>query len=322
MGPKRDKNAQEQQKTDGWKEKNICKRYLVGFCPNSQQDNWFHNTRRKDINVCCKIHSERLRTDFEEHADYERYVTEYERDFLEFLEGLVREADAWISREIGNCQGPGRVTKMPPSVRQKSNDFQERSENLMKQAEDLAEQGNVAASKQCVEQSAKLKEDVKELKEKHTYESGGETVCQVCGVRCNPDEPADYQAHLDGRLHEGYTKIRTKVKELREKMRNQPAKREKDRDRDRDREKGEGGDRDRDRGDGKDRAEGGDRGDRGGDRPRRRDGDRGGDRHGDRGDRKDDREKDRDRDRGGRDRGNKEGGERERKRSRSRERRR
>lgn len=37
----------------------------------------------------------------------------------------------------------------------------------------------------------------------HLYDSGGETVCQICGVRCNPDEPVDSKAHLGGRLHEG-----------------------------------------------------------------------------------------------------------------------
>merc|ERR1719382_507109 len=84
-----------------------------------------------------------------------------------------------------------------------------------------------------------MKEEVQDIKDKHTFESGGETVCQVCGVRCNPDEPADYQAHLDGRLHEGYIKIRAKVKELREKLRTKPHPDEKagDRDKDRDRER-------------------------------------------------------------------------------------
>jgi len=269
MGPSRDKSAEEQQKGDGWKANNVCKRYLVGFCPNSQQDNWFHNTRRKDINVCCKVHSDRLRSDFEKHPDHDKYEAEYEKDFLEFLEGLVREADAWISRETGNCAGPGRVTKMPPSARQKMVEIQERSEQMLKQAEDLAEGGNLTASKQAVEMANQLKEEAKEMKDKHTYDSVGETVCQVCGVRCNPDEPADYQAHLDGRLHEGYTKIRAKVKELREKMRNLPARRNegtsgggdrgnKDRDRDRDRRR----DRDRERGGDRDREKGREKGGR------------------------------------------------------------
>eukprot|EP00927_Polykrikos_kofoidii_P042024 TRINITY_DN3589_c0_g1_i4.p1 TRINITY_DN3589_c0_g1~~TRINITY_DN3589_c0_g1_i4.p1 ORF type:complete len:314 (-),score=69.95 TRINITY_DN3589_c0_g1_i4:45-986(-) len=281
MGPSRDKSAQEQQRGDGWKEKNVCKRYLVGFCPNNAQDNWFHNTRR-DIGVCTKVHSDRLRTDFEAHEDYARYKLEYERDFLQFLEGLVREADAWISRERGNCAAPGKVTRMTPAVREKVKEMQERSEQCMKQAEDRADMGDLRGSKEAVEMANKLKEDAQELKEKHTYMSGGEQVCDVCGVRCNPDEQADYQAHLDGKLHESYTQIRSRVKLLREKMRNPPANlaeidrssggggRDRDRDRDRDRTRSdrdrEKGDRDRDRD--RDRAKNEhdkkDKGDRGG----------------------------------------------------------
>lgn len=267
MGPSRDKSAEEQQKEDGWKDKNVCKRFLVGFCPNNVQDNWFHNTRRKDINVCNKVHSERLQSDFEKHPDRERYQAEYEKEFLDFLEGLVREADAWIARESGNCTGPGRITKMPNGVRQKMFDMQERSEQMMKQAEDLADAGNVAASKHAVEIATNLKEEAKEIKAKHTFDSIGEKVCEICGVRCNPDEPADFKAHLDGRLHEGYTKIRSRVKELREKMRSRSTrdsskeesksqasekdKDRRDRGRDRDRERDRNRDRDRDRNSGR-----------------------------------------------------------------------
>jgi len=265
MGPSRDKGGPATD--DGWKDKNVCKRFLVGFCPNNNQDNWFHNTRRKDINVCMKIHSDRLREDFLNHAEADKYRIEYEKDFLEFLEGLQREADAWISREAANCAPPGKVTKIPPDMRRKMTDMQERSENMLKQAEDMAEKGNVTGSKQAVEMSNRLKEDIKQIKEEHTYDSLGETVCQVCGVRCNPDEPADYQAHMDGRLHAGYTQIRAKVKELREKMRHAPATKS---DRDRDRAK-EGDEKDRGR-----RRDGGDRDERGGGR------DRGGDRDRDR----------------------------------------
>lgn len=241
MGPSRDKGLEEQQKGDGWKEKNVCKRYLVGFCPNSAQDNWFRNTRRKDIAVCEKVHSDRLRADFQKHRDYEKFRLEYEREFLNFLEGLVREADAWIAREQSNCAAPGKVTKMPAKVRQNVEELKEASEKLMRQAEDLAEKGLVAESKLALEMSNEKKAEAKEIKEKHTYQSEGERVCQICGVRCNPDEPADFQAHLDGRLHEGYSKIREEVKQLRDKARSLPATRT-----DKEKEKDRGKDKDRD----------------------------------------------------------------------------
>merc|ERR1712187_1049742 len=104
MGPSRDKDVEENKKGDGWKEKNVCKRYLVGFCPNNSQDNWFHNTRR-DTGMCYKVHSDRLRSDFEAHPDKGKYQQDYEKDFLSYLESLVHEADAWIAREKGNAAG-------------------------------------------------------------------------------------------------------------------------------------------------------------------------------------------------------------------------
>lgn len=283
MGPSRDKSAEEQQSRDGWKEKNVCKRYLVGFCPNMAQDNWFHNTRR-DIGVCSKIHSDRLKKDFEEHKDRAKYERKFQEDFLMFLEGLVREADAWIARERGNCAPPGKRTRVPENIKVKLAEMQEQSENLLKKAEELAEKSDINASREAVTKSETLKEDIKELKEKHTFMSGGEQVCDICGVRCNPDEQADYQAHLDGKLHESYTIIRKAVKDMREKVRSSsgpPLKdvkddvkmwggdekkqrrdrsreadgdrdrrreRERSRDRDRDRDRRSGRDRDRDRG--------------------------------------------------------------------------
>jgi len=286
MGPSRDKSTEENAKGDGWKDKNVCKRYLVGFCPNSVQDNWFHNTRR-DIGVCTKIHSDRLKTDFEEHKDRAKYEPEFQKDFLLFLEGLVREADAWIARERGNCAPAGKRTRMPESVKNRLVEMQEQSESLMKKAEDLAEKGDFNASKEAVTKSGALKEEIKELKEKHTFMSGGEQVCDICGVRCNPDEQADYQAHLDGKLHESYTIIRKEVKELREKVRNSTGPPLKDV---KDNVKMWGGEEKRERRD-RDRGKEAD-----GDRDRRRERDRSRDRSRDR-----DRDRDRDR-RSGRDR--------------------
>merc|ERR1719160_2316151 len=89
MGPSRDK-PKDQQRTDEWKKSDVCKRYLVGFCPNSAQHNWFHNTRR-DVGVCNKIHSDRLKADFGGHKDRKKYQLEYQQDFLRFLEGVNAE---------------------------------------------------------------------------------------------------------------------------------------------------------------------------------------------------------------------------------------
>ncbi|CAK0802450.1 unnamed protein product [Prorocentrum cordatum] len=223
MGPSRDKDMKEQKRSDGWKERNVCKRFLVGFCPNDSQDNWFKNTRR-DIGSCTKVHSVALKQQFEQHPDREKYQTDYEKDFLDYLEGLIHEADQWISRERKNCKGAGVETRIPPNLKQTIDRMKEQAEDLMKKAEDLAESGDVAGSKRMVDESGRLKQDIEEIRATHTVEVAAEEVCDICGVRCQPGEAADFQAHLDGKLHEGYTRIREKVKELREKVRAAPEK--------------------------------------------------------------------------------------------------
>lgn len=231
MGPARDKSREENLKADGWKENNVCKRYLVGFCPNNAQDNWFHNTRRKDLNECRKIHSDKLRDDFLTHTEKVKYEPEYEQEFLDFLEGLVREADAWIARENSNAKLTVKRDKTPAHVKEKLAKLKMQSDVLFKRAEEAADASDLAGSKSAVDLANIVKQEIDELKAE--YQDGKEKeetsmaiVCDVCGVRCNPDEKADFEAHLAGRLHGGYTQIRDKVKELREKFKARHSKRE------------------------------------------------------------------------------------------------
>lgn len=291
MGPSRDKSKEEQQRADGWKDRNVCKRFLVGFCPNDCEDNWFKNTRR-DPGTCNKVHSERLKKQFQEHPDRPKYEAEYEKDFLIFLEGLVFEADAWIGREKGNCKPAGKVTRIPPNVNQNMVALQEQAEKLMADAEDLAEKGELVSSKEAVRRADELRKDMEATREKYTFMSVGEEVCEVCGVRCNPDDQEHYRAHFDGKLHEGYTRVRQTVKDLREKLKQTPPPK---RDEAADRERRRDGGRERAEEKGRDRSR-----DRGRERPRDRSRERDREREGgkERGRRDRDRDRDRERQRG------------------------
>jgi len=228
MGPARDK-PKDQQRTDGWKDRDVCKRFLVGFCPNNAHDNWFHNTRR-DVGVCNLIHSERLRADFEGHPDRKKYQSDFEMDFLRYLEAMNAEADAWITRERGHCAKASKVPKLSEDQKAVVADMQEEADKAMKQAEEYAEEGKITASKQAAEVSKKLIEDIASLKETNSYIPRGDEVCEICGVRtqlppervgtgASTDDMSNYTAHQNSNLHKAYTKIRAKAKELRDKMR-------------------------------------------------------------------------------------------------------
>merc|ERR1719414_329471 len=73
------------------------------------------------------------------------------------------------------------------------------------------------ARRRC--KATELQQEMEAIRQKYTFISVGEEVCEVCGVRCNPDEQEHYKAHFDGKLHEGYTRIREAVKDLRGKQR-------------------------------------------------------------------------------------------------------
>lgn len=264
MGPSRNK-PKDEQKIDEWKERDCCKRFLVGFCPNNQLDNWFKNTRG-DIfkTVCTKIHSQRLREDYLAHPDRLKYEEEYERDFLHYLDTLIAESDQVVAREKRNCREGGReVEKMPPSVYERVVDMRRQCEDLMKRAENLAEEGNLDESKLAMRSSEDLRADIDRIRKEHTMITEKDEVCEICGIRCMPGGISDFQAHLDGKLHIGFASIRGKAKELREKFRHRPdvrrheppeergatdrKARERSREKDRDKERSRSRDREKDR---------------------------------------------------------------------------
>mmetsp|Transcript_20213 Transcript_20213/g.54208 ORF Transcript_20213/g.54208 Transcript_20213/m.54208 type:complete len:303 (+) Transcript_20213:80-988(+) len=250
MGPSRDKDLKEQRRSDGWKEENVCKRYIIGFCPNNQNDCWF-NARRRDLGLCTKVHSEALRKQFQDHPDREKHLPAYEKEFLAYLESVISEADASIAREKKKAAPAGVETRIPVHLKGTAKELKQQAEDCLKLAEEAAEKGDVEGSKRLTAQSGKLKEDLEDLKARYTYESTGENVCEVCGVRCLPGEQADYEAHLEGKLHLGYKKMRDKAQELREKRRaketgsREGPRREEERGADRERRRSRSRDRDR-----------------------------------------------------------------------------
>jgi len=220
MGPSRNADEKERARQDGWKDKSVCKRYLVGFCPNDANDNWFKfKSRGRDQGLCYKVHSEALKRQFEAHSERDRYQREYEKEFLSHLENLVSEADAWIAREKKNCRPAGMETRIPIHLKFNMDQLKKDAEECVKRAEELAEKGDVEGSKRALADSDRVKQDIVDMKARFTFQTAGETVCEVCGIRCQPDEPVDYEAHLQGKLHRGYLRIREKVEELRAKKR-------------------------------------------------------------------------------------------------------
>lgn len=249
MGPSRDKGKKDQ-KNDDFMEKNVCKNYLVCWCP----ADWFTNTRREQ-KPCHKLHSEHLKGQFEAHPDYKKLKLRYEKEFLRHLEMMCAEADNWVTREKRKSRPAGKEIKIPIELRPQY-------EQLEKEYAELLAEAEKTASEKAMQQADSKKEQIDTLKKMHTVDFGGEEVCEVCGVRyplllpdpsqgpsgLSKDKIAEFE-HAQGKVHIGYKRIRDKLEEVKSRIRQEENAMEPDnepkRGGDRSRSRGRRGDRDK-----------------------------------------------------------------------------
>lgn len=229
MGPARNQTAKDKElneRKDGkpeFADRKMCKRYLVAFCPRD----WF-TVNKRQLEPCTKVHSEYFKNQFEAHPDVERYKSEYEDEFLTYLEKLVADCEKWIERERIRCKERGAGGKrviLPETEQKRVSEMEARYAKLIKEAEEKAEDsGSATRAGELTEQAQVVKDLIDAVKARHTHEFPGEEVCEVCGIRyaLAASAAADLhgkESHLNGKLHEGYTEIRRKVFELRDKKR-------------------------------------------------------------------------------------------------------
>jgi len=284
-------------KGQGFKEDNICKYHLIGFCP--QYEELFHSTKR-DLGHCTKVHSEAMKEEFEASPEKERYQADWERKLKAYLEDLVRGADDWVARERRNIADANRMLEEggPNEVaRGEIKKLNDSAAELLAAAENDAEAGNIQESKMKAEKAEDLKKKATEYEDKAKL-ARIDDVCEVCGSRMESGDVTYARfKHQEGKVHVGYVKIREWLAELRTRVRAYDIRDEKEneakREARRERSRSRRGDRDRERtkepkdrdtgGRAAERADRGDRGDRDrgdrGDRDRDRDRDRAAGRH-------------------------------------------
>jgi hypothetical protein len=103
MGP--DRNS-ERKIAKNFYDPDVCKDYLVAFCPHEL----FLNTKA-DLGTCSYAHDEKMKQQYQESDERERYRLQYEDRFFEHLERRVRELDRKIRRgnERLNLKGDEEV---------------------------------------------------------------------------------------------------------------------------------------------------------------------------------------------------------------------
>lgn len=216
MGPARDKKRKEGEAAEGFLEKNVCRRFLAGCCPNEL----FKSTKR-EMEVCPKIHSESLAAELKAHPKGDKHTANFEEECMEYLESIRRDAERWVKREQGNLRGE-RKEFQPTAGQQRSlSDLSQRYKDAMAQCGKHEEDGEIEKAKISMEAANSLKRDLDDLKEKCHVDMGAEIVCELCGVRYptgdGERERGHRDAHLAGKLHEAYGIIRDHAAELRKK---------------------------------------------------------------------------------------------------------
>lgn len=116
MGPSRD-IAQKDKPTDEFKDKNVCKHFLVGCCPMGVLGKKLEAIRQSPAAFCIspgvtfdkpsvipkegctKLHSQGLRTQLAEHPDHAKYQRQYEEDLHSYLRTVIIEADGKAGHE-------------------------------------------------------------------------------------------------------------------------------------------------------------------------------------------------------------------------------
>lgn len=226
MGAHRNHDGEEPIDKKHWRDDDVCKFYLCGFCPHDL----FVNTK-SDLGPCDKkVHSDQLRRDFEGQKSSRK--EKYERRFLTFLQDIVYVLERKIQR------GRQRISleKIVDSDKEEnlSSAQQERVEEIDTLMEDYTEKMEDLGNEGRVEEAQELLMKVEELTKEKTaittssssmldmqriQEGKKMTVCEVCGAfLVLNDAEIRVDAHLRGRTHQGFKMIRDKIDEIQEKQ--------------------------------------------------------------------------------------------------------
>lgn len=106
------RNASKQEKASSgpeFKNDDICKNYLIGYCPGKTLGREIENARQLDpraefdpkscIQPCRLLHSTGTKTEFSEYKDHEKYKRQYQDKLASLLDKALKEVDDKVSRE-------------------------------------------------------------------------------------------------------------------------------------------------------------------------------------------------------------------------------
>ncbi|KJP86921.1 hypothetical protein AK88_03430 [Plasmodium fragile] len=209
----KDRNETDARKKHSFKDDNVCKYYLIDFCPHDL----FHNTK-SDIGRCKNIHSEVLKEQLANHEDYKYYRAKYEQKFMRTLENIIDLADHKIERTKEKLRYMSENSKNHVDKKEKIESISNHIEDLQKREEEAREKGDLVKADSFSSQVTTLQAEIKRLNEEpEKVAEPNLMVCEVCGAMKSPGDPiTKLENHASGKQHIGFETIRSALTKLKD----------------------------------------------------------------------------------------------------------
>ncbi|KAL2920226.1 splicing factor [Polyrhizophydium stewartii] len=197
-----------------FRDQDVCKHFLVEFCPNDM----FLNTKA-DLGRCFNLHDEKLQREY--HESSARGSLGYEQRFYDYLQQIVDNIDRTIRKGLMRVEARGPSSHdngpSPGEIRERIIIAEETIKSRVGQIQQLAEAGRV---KEAFDLSHSLELTMAELESMRQSDSStrmvrsgnGMEVCEICGALvANDSTGARVEEHLSGKQHNGFIKIRASL---------------------------------------------------------------------------------------------------------------
>ncbi|KAL1283490.1 Luc7-like protein 3 [Trichinella pseudospiralis] len=213
MGPHRNALKSDAKKLLSFDDPEVCKHYLVDFCPSDL----FTNTKA-DLGHCDRIHCEKLKEKYRTSSRFRKCG--YEEAFLDYLLQLQADIVRKIRRNKERLELTQPGGKQIDSTKNRNDEkfriLSEKVAALHAQAEQLGAEGKVEEAQSVVKMAENLANELdqmtKELEQLPAIEMKLMEVCDTCGCfLIVGDSPHRLEEHLTGKQHVGYAKIKETI---------------------------------------------------------------------------------------------------------------
>eukprot|EP00747_Dinoflagellata_sp_TGD_P023897 gnl/TRDRNA2_/TRDRNA2_130160_c0_seq1.p1 gnl/TRDRNA2_/TRDRNA2_130160_c0~~gnl/TRDRNA2_/TRDRNA2_130160_c0_seq1.p1 ORF type:complete len:439 (+),score=72.13 gnl/TRDRNA2_/TRDRNA2_130160_c0_seq1:317-1633(+) len=221
MGEQRNvdkKSARIKQEVTDWKDKTVCRPYLIGCCPFDQEV----LGGRRSLETCTKVHSENLRKAFADSEDGKEdsdFRIRCEEILLRDIEFAIDKAESFAKTELQRVSKKERNrTLIHPEIIKKIAVVKSKGHALLKEAEEMDDCETKAKWQKKMEGEGLIAEAESMHKEEEKKAIDTKPVpetCAICGTGYAGDE--EKKRHLRFQVHTGYKIIREKLTELKEK---------------------------------------------------------------------------------------------------------